>query len=57
MCIVCALWNKGKLTTKEAESALRELIIEKPAPDEHDLEIKEKIKIAKENELKNKEAL
>lgn len=28
MCLVCKLWNQGKLTAKEADNAFCELIVE-----------------------------
>ena len=28
MCIVCVLWEKGKLTKQEVDNALSELVIE-----------------------------
>jgi hypothetical protein len=35
MCIVCALWEKDKLTNKEAKAALYEMVENKDVTDEH----------------------
>lgn len=35
MCIVCALWQKEKLTSKEAKAALYEMVENKDVSDQH----------------------
>lgn len=54
MCIICVLWNKGKLTATEANQAYSELVRGKPE-DSHDLELKAKIQEAlKKEEVEKK---
>ena len=50
MCIVCALWEKDKLTNKEAKAALYEMVENKGASDEHIEETYARISAKEENE-------
>lgn len=40
MCMVCALWNLGKITTPEARKALGEMVNTKSIDKEHTEEVK-----------------
>ena len=50
MCVVCALWEKDKLTNKEAKSALFEMVENKDISIEHIEEVYIKINEKEEKE-------
>jgi hypothetical protein len=55
MCIVCVLWDKERLTRREAESAFSEIVKDKDFDLNHVKEFEKKVEeaIIKENEEKS----
>jgi hypothetical protein len=53
MCVVCALWNLGKLTNSEARKGLSEMVNTKTIDKDHVKEVEELLDEADE-EAKNK---
>ena len=43
MCIVCAMWEKGKLNRQEVNQALNELVFTGATEEEHALELLERV--------------
>lgn len=51
MCIVCTLWQKEKLTNKEARQALFEMVLDNAASEQHIEEVY--VKITEQEEKEN----
>jgi hypothetical protein len=53
MCIVCVLWDKGKLTRREAEAAFAEVVKDEKFDLDHIEEFEKKVKEAKRKEIES----
>jgi hypothetical protein len=53
MCIVCVLWDKGKLTRREAQSAFSEVVRDENFDKNHIEEFNKKVELAKKKEMES----